>query len=273
MFVYYHYPCYDGEMSKTLWQTMYPEATYKKYKHQNEYKELYNYKNEEIVFLDITPPDKFLLDCNKYLIIDHHKNAVETLLEKKQNGENNLNNVNLIYDFNKSACMLVWGYLHGDDPMLPSVYHIGMKDMWKFSHPDTEPFCAYIETHYSNDLGDLLNLNNISKMIEDGKEIIKKDKDYVESIMTNSKTNIFINTEDNYLILNIKTDINKKYYKYMIEYAQNNYVDCDVLRIDNHPTYSLRRLKDYSNGNPVNVDSIARKYGGNGHSGAAGYKL
>jgi hypothetical protein len=268
MFVYYHYPCYDGEMSKTLWQNMYPNAIYKKYKHQNEYKELYNYKNEEIVFLDITPPDKFLLDCNKYIIIDHHKNAVETLLENKKN------NINLIYDFNKSACMLVWEYLFGDEYMPRSVYHIGMKDMWNFSHPDTEPFCAYIETQYNikKDCNfiDLLDENNINKMIEDGKEIIKKDKNYVESIM---KTNLFIDTEDNYMVLNIVFDGNKKYYKYMIEYAQKFYIDCDILRIHNHPTYSLRRLKDYSNGNPVNVDEVARKYGGNGHSGAAGYKL
>jgi hypothetical protein len=266
MFVYYHYPCNDGEMSKTLWQTMYPDATYIKYKHQNEYKELYNYKNEEIVFLDITPPNKYLLDCNKYLIIDHHKNAVETLLKNMKN------NITLIYDFNKSACMLVWEYIFGDEPMISSVFHIGMKDMWNFSHPDTEPFCAYIETHYKmENFNNLLNANNIKKMIDGGRFIIKQDKEYVKNLMKNNLINIFIDTEDNYLILNIKFNGNKKYYKYIIEYAQNNYKDCDVLRINNHPTYSLRRLKDFSNGNPVNVDKIARKYGGNGHSGAAGY--
>lgn len=262
MFVYYHYPCNDGEMAKTLWKMKYPDAIYKKYKHQNEYKELYNYKNETIVFLDVTPPTKFILDCNKYTVIDHHKNPVENLLNNKPN------NVELIYSFNKSGCMLVWEYLYGDEPLPRAVFHIGMKDIWDFSHKDTEPLCAYIESNYiitnNCDFTELLNENNINEMIKNGVNIVKEDKDYVKNIMKN----LTINTEDNYMVLNVVFDGNKKYYKYMIEYAQLYYIDCDVLRINNHPTYSLRRLK-----NSVNVDEIARKYGGNGHPGAAGYKL
>lgn len=267
MFVYYHYPCNDGEMAKTLWQQKYPDAKYIKYKHQNEYKELYNYKNETIVFLDISPPTKFILDCNKYIVIDHHKNPVETLLKE------NKNNVKLIHDFNKSGCMLVWDYLYGNKIMPLAVYHIGKKDIWDFSHKDTEPLCSYIETHYDikKDCNfiELLDDVNVKDMIVLGQHIVNEDKKYAENIMKN----LFIDIEENYMVLNVVFDGNKKYYKYMIEYAQLYYIDCDVLRIHNHPTYSLRRLKDFSNGNPVNVDVIARKYGGNGHPGAAGYKL
>ena len=62
-------------------------------------------------------------------------------------------------------------------------------------------------------------------------------------------------------------------FKYLIDYAAGEYNDVDILRIlhtekDNKSVYSLRSLKEN-----IFVDSIARKYGGNGHPKAAGYKI
>jgi nanoRNase/pAp phosphatase (c-di-AMP/oligoRNAs hydrolase) len=62
-------------------------------------------------------------------------------------------------------------------------------------------------------------------------------------------------------------------YKYLIEFAEENFDDSDVLRIlhsdtDNKKTYSLRSLKEH-----VKVDDMARFYDGNGHEKAAGYSI
>jgi hypothetical protein len=203
------------------------------------------------------------------------------LVEKKPN----LPNYNILLysqngfpeENNFSGCILTWKYFTPDE--LPSVvHHIGNKDVWDFSDPNTEEYCLGFN-HYIKNFTEHKRLDFI-------RELLLNDKnDFLfmnigcnlmsEYIMQAKEVfNIFsMDKFDDLNIIDIKCS-NTTLYKYLIEYAQKNkdlFNDADVLRIlhtetDIQKVYSLRSLKD-----GIKVDCIARHFGGNGHEKAAGY--
>ncbi len=298
--VFYHYPCNDGELSRVIWEYFKPNSSFYKWIHQNDHENEINIINNlpdksNVVFLDLTPNiiDK-LSNKHNYIIIDHHKNPILTLIGNKKN----LPNYNILLyvqkgflsgnpdNNNLSGCKLTWHYFSKEN--YPSVvYYIGSKDVWDFSNPNTEKYCQGFN-HHIKDLNDsskysfineLLNNNdNDDNFILFGEKIIEEYKIQASNIFTNNTININIETINNinYNIvdINVNNIINNiTIYKYLIEFAQDNFHDTDVLRILHTETndklcYSLRSLKDN-----IKVDEIARFYGGNGHEKAAGYTI
>ena len=283
--IFYHYPCNDGELAKTIWQLKYPKSKFVKWNHVEKHLAIDYINNiiepRQIVFLDICPTLDILPIKHKYIILDHHKNAVETL-NLSLNGPHQYDIV-VIYDILKSGCMLTWDYCFPTKVYPLVVKHIGNKDIWDFSDIDTEPYCLGY-----NDIINITNNNNMinstikvllnsdtiplhNMMIEIGNKMIKENQLNAGIYFCNIKYNKEIIDNIEYDIIDIEcSDTN--IYKYLIEYAQKTY-NSDVLRIlhTKQPTintYSLRSLKEH-----INVDTIARKYGGNGHMKAAGYSI
>ncbi len=299
--VFYHYPCNDGELSRVIWEYFEPFSIFYKWFHNNtNHEDDINIINNlpdksNIVFLDLTPItiiDK-LSNTHNYIIIDHHKNPILSLIEKKatlpdynillytQNGfpeENNL-----------SGCKLTWLYFKKfyndyeikDKEDYPSVvYYIGNKDVWDFSDPNTESYCLGLNSYIKNNqdydencrlnfLKDLLkNDDNDEKIINIGSTLISSYKEQAKDIFKNYSFDTF----DKLNIIDINCS-NTSLYKYLIEFAEENFDEQEVLRIlhsetDTQKIYSLRSLKDH-----VKVDEMARFYGGNGHEKASGYSI
>jgi hypothetical protein len=297
--VFYHFPCNDGELSRVIWENFEPSSKYYKWYHNNvEHEDEINIINNlpeksNIVFLDLTPItiiDK-LSNKHNYIIIDHHKNPILSLIKKKSM----LPNYNiLLYTQNGfpekndlSGCKLTWLYFKKfcktkeikDKEDYPSVvYYIGNKDVWDFSDPNTESYCLGLNSYIKNNNDDnnriiflkslLNNDNNDDKFINIGLLLINSYKEQAKIIFKDYSFDIF----DRLNIIDIKC-ANTGLYKYLIEFAEENFDDSDVLRIlhsetDNQKTYSLRSLKEH-----IKVDEMARFYGGNGHEKAAGYSI
>lgn len=263
---FYHSPCNDGELAKNIWKNKYPKTIFFPWIHSNELdnvKFLRKYKNEHIVFLDYCPKKEYLDNNNKYLIIDHHQNAISKISETE--------NIKMYCDTERSGCMLTWDYLYPNIEYPLSVFHIGNADIFHFNHVDTEPFSLSFKK-YNLDYNNLINLKEdddiYKQIIYEGKKLMSRYK--VEAITYFYMA--FIEHENinnkKYKIITINCD---KYiiYKYLIEIAKIQFKDCNVLKIKKKSglknSYSLRSL----DGTPV--DAIARKYGGNGHPMAAGY--
>jgi len=294
--VFYHFPCNDGELSRIIWEHFEPNSCFYKWKHYDTHEEEINIINSlpeysTVVFLDLTPAINIvnrLSTNNNYIIIDHHKNAIITLVENKKN----LPNYNILlyvqkgfllgnpdYNNNQSGCILTWQYFSKEK--LPSVvYYIGSKDVWDFSNPNTEKYCLgineYINNFNENDkicfMNKLLNDNNYDdEFINIGNKLIIEYKKKAVEVFNNYTFDTFNNIN----IVDVKCE-NTFIYKYLIEYAQDNknlFEDIDVLRIlhketETSKTYSLRSIKEH-----IKVDNIARFYGGNGHEKAAGYTI
>jgi hypothetical protein len=294
--VFYHFPCNDGELSRIIWEHFEPESCFYKWRHYDSHDEEINIINtlpeySTVVFLDLTPSVDIISKLtinNNYIIIDHHKNAIITLVENKRN----LPNYNILlfvqkgfsenpdYNNNLSGCILTWQYLTKDEIPLV-VNYIGSKDVWDFSNPNTEPYCLGLNEYIKNFnekeklcfIDGLLNNNNDKQLINIGNELIREYKQLAIEVFSNYSFDKFNNLN----IVDIKyINNNTNLYKYLIEYVKDNidfFEDIDVLRIlhnetDTSKTYSLRSIKDN-----VKVDEIARFYGGNGHEKAAGYTI
>jgi hypothetical protein len=290
--VFYHFPCNDGKLSQIIWNHFEPNSLFYKWIHNKntESIEIINNlpPNSSVVFLDITPPILLLPSSHSYIIIDHHKNAMLELIRNKPNHPN----YNILLYAEKgfpennmmSGCMLTWKYMTND--IYPSVvYHIGNKDVWNFNNPDTEPYClgyeisieTSIEISIETDkfIDNMLITNDMDgDIIKKGNELIEKYKSQATTYFTENMLKLTIETYDDitYNIIDITCpDINL--YKYLIDISKDYYNDMHVLRIlkeqnGNIKTYSLRSL--FPN---INVDNIARYYGGNGHEKAAGYTI
>ncbi len=291
--VFYHFPCNDGELSRVIWEYFEPDSKFYQWRHNNVAHEddinIINNLPEKstVVFLDLTPItiiDK-LSNNHNYIIIDHHKNPMQSLIEKKPN----LPNYNILLYAEKgfpennklSGCKLTWLYCNNklkENTNYPSVvYYIGNKDVWDFSDPNTESYCLglnnyiknYDDNHRINYLKSLLNTDeNDSKFINIGLSLITSYKEQAEEIFKNYAYDIF----DRMNILDVKCS-NTGLYKYLIDYAIENFDEQDILRIlhsetDTQRTYSLRSLKEH-----IKVDEMARFYRGNGHEKAAGYTI
>jgi hypothetical protein len=291
-FVFYHHPCNDGELSRVIWEKFEPNSTFYKWQHNNHEKEINIINNlsdkSTVVFLDITPTNiiEKLSNNHNYIIIDHHKDPMLKLVEKKPT----LLNYNILLHAQKgfpennnlSGCILTWKYF--TDDILPSVvHHIGNKDVWDFSDPYTEEYCVGFNQYIKN-FNDKRRIDLIKELLINNKNdfiFINIGSNLINEYIIQAKE-IFNNysmdksTEGNdYTIIDVKCS-NTILYKYLIEFAQENktvFNDADVLRIlhtetDIQKVYSLRSLKDN-----VKVDELARQFGGNGHEKAAGYYI
>jgi hypothetical protein len=292
-YVFYHYPCNDGELARVIWEHFEPNSTFYKWQHNNYETEINIINNlpdkSNIVFLDITPINiiEKLSNSHNYIIIDHHKDPMLKLVEKKPN----LPNYNILLysqkgfpnENNFSGCILTWKYFTNEE--LPSVvHHIGNKDVWDFSDPNTEEYCLGFN-HYIKHFTEKRRIDLIKELLMNDKNdflfmnigcnLMSEYINQAKEVFNNYSIDKLTEESDSYIIIDIKCS-NTALYKYLIEYAQENkenFNDADVLRIlhtetDIQKVYSLRSLKDN-----VKVDKLARHFGGNGHEKAAGYYI
>ena len=290
--VFHHYPCNDGELSRVIWEHFEPNSKFYKWQHNDHENEINIINNlpdkSTVVFLDLTPTNAIekLSNSHNYIIIDHHKNAMLSLVEKKTNLPNYYILLHAEKGFpennNFSGCILTWKYFTTDE--LPSVvHHIGNKDVWDFSDPNTEEYCIGFN-HYIRNFNEYKRIDFIKELLKSdkndfifiniGSELIEEYRKQAKEIFNNFSMDT--STEGyNLNIIDVKCS-QTILYKYLIEYVQDNkslYNDADILRIlhsedENKKTFSLRSLKEH-----VKVDEMARFFGGNGHEKASGYSI
>lgn len=286
-YVFSHYPCNDGELSRMVWEYFCQNSEHYNWQHtdhENEINLINNLPdNSNIVFLDVTPPINKLKNKHNYTIIDHHLNALLTLMFSDEFKTYNIK-LHIQEDFpkhnNLSGCMLTWDYF--TNMKYPSIiYHIGNKDVWNFNDINTEPYCIgydKIINKLSYDekkklIFSLFKSNYMdTELINVGNQEIMNYKNRAQSYFENINFSTDNIDDTIFNIIDIICEDNIMY-KYLIEYAELHYPTFDILRIlcINTPTikkYSLRSIQPH-----VKVDGLARKYGGNGHERASGYSI
>lgn len=285
-YVFSHFPCNDGELSRVIWQYYTPNSIFHNWKHGDITHNVNLIcdlpKNSDVVFLDLSPPLYSLPNHHNYIVIDHHKDAILTMKNNPEfiNYKVKLYIENGFPENNKmSGCMLTWQYFTINAP--PSVVrHIGAKDVWDFSDSNTEPY----HIGYNIILKSCETQNDRIKLITN---LFEKDRDIefiniglikIEEYRTRAHTIMQSITFDvdtvgdkQYSIAEIECS-EFELFKYMIEYAENN-IKKDVLRILHNTTLDKKTYSLRSIGSDICVDELARKYGGNGHQRAAGYSV
>ena len=69
------------------------------------------------------------------IVLDHHKTAAAELAGLPY----------AVFDMTRSGAGIVWDHYHPDTPRPIAVTHIEDRDLWKFAHEYTRPFCTCVQ--------------------------------------------------------------------------------------------------------------------------------
>lgn len=219
----------------------------------------------EVWVVDFTFPDMdalYELAGEKLVWIDHHETARDShnlLWDSDLKGYRSLDD---------SACVLAWVYCFNH--LIPAAVNlIGDRDMWRFDFENTKPFCAganaIIDSPLNKEWGAFLDVGNqyaIRYVVGIGNVILKAQETRVKNLFYSGVDIDFHGL--NARLVNATSDISELG-EYI--YSLPEYEIAVMWQVKGDKTiFSLRS-------NTVNCAEIAKKYGGGGHRGAAGFTI
>lgn len=214
-----------------------------------------------VYFLDLCPQKKFLLELldagHEVVVIDHHKTAVEDVVGMVHP------NLRLIMDQSHSGAVLSWNYFNpGVEPPIAFRW-IEDRDLWKNAIPESE---AAVETllayDYDFDTWDKLIVDEARLLAESTPLLALKRKRIGEIVSRAYFTNVGgydvpVVNADFYLneVLTVLSD----------KYPDSPFAAAWYRRGNGSKKWSLRSRGTFD------VQELAKRYGGGGHPGSAGF--
>ena len=223
---------------------------------------------EQVIVTDFSFPVsemKRLADGRELVWIDHHKSAMEEFQGIADDWPG-------IRDLSEAACVLTWQYFFPGKPVPRAVVLIGDRDIWRWAEKDTGPFneSLYHQDHHADnaEFWKPLFKNDavlLKKMISEGAWLREISLNRVTHMMEarsyevefEGYQTLAINTRGNGDIGNYGRDRG-----YEIVYTYVDEIQVGVL------TTVVTLFS-----NKIDVSVIAKRYGGGGHAGAAGFSF
>jgi uncharacterized protein len=217
---------------------------------------------KDVVMVDFSYKRPVLLEmaekANSILILDHHKTAIEDLVDLPAN-------VIAKFDIGRSGAMLAWDHFFPERSPPPLLLHIEDRDLWRFALEKTRQIQANVFSHpYDFDVWDALMAAEASELASDGEAIERKHfKDIRELLGVTTRQMII----GGHLVpvanlpYTMSSDAGHELAKGWPFGAC--YWDTPDGRV-----FSLRSTDE---GEDVSV--IAKQYGGGGHRNASGFKV
>jgi oligoribonuclease NrnB/cAMP/cGMP phosphodiesterase (DHH superfamily) len=196
--------------------------------------------------------------------IDHHKTALEDL--------DNLSDLPGKRDLDRAACVLTWEYFFPEASLPIAVAYIGDRDIWKLEFPQTKPFNEGLFFEDSRPFNDQLwerllddDRAFLSNLVERGDVLYQARMLSIERLINRSGFEVEFNGHRTLAVNGhasgeLGEAIREKGYEIGYCYSEG---------IQNGELMTFVTL--YSN--QVDVSEIAKKYGGGGHPGAAGFSF
>jgi len=216
------------------------------------------------------------------IIIDHHKTAVDMMneLEEKipEGLVKDLFNIQSLVRSGVSACELTWDYLyHCVRPMPRALKWIGDRDVWKWEYLETKAFTAGMmiedqdpKSHIWKILlaGGKPEASKVQQIISNGEVCLK----FIEKQRAQIReANMFEARLDGQrcLALNVGYPVfsSELFGEELKDYPFGVGFSFDGTTY----TYQLRSEKNPETSQQIDVSEIAKKHGGGGHLGSAGF--
>jgi uncharacterized protein len=152
--VIFHYPCSDGgggAFCAKLWceEKGLPEPEYLGFRPGKPAYDLPDLTGKTVMMVDITlnrdSLDKIAHECDRFVLLDHHKTAEEDL---KNFGKGDPK-VRVIFDRHRSGAQIAWDYLFPDQRRPDFINYIADRDLWEWKYIESKPFSAAVFTKYS----------------------------------------------------------------------------------------------------------------------------
>lgn len=270
MICYFHQSDLDGICSAAIIKHKYPWVELIPLNYGDDYDEKIfsrNFKNETIFFVDITtqPADIMseLTISNRVIILDHHITAIDSIKALNWEPEG-------ILDTSKAGCELAWQYCFPYQEIPLPVYYLGRYDVWDHSNKCTVPFQYGMrlknlapDSHYWKYLFDVNYTSLQYDIIEEGWLLIEWEKNQNARRAANSFETEFEGLRA--IVCNggggsplFDSVYNEDRHDIMVSFI---YTKNKIW------TYGL-----YSTKSDVHCGEIAKRRGGGGHKGAAGFQ-
>lgn len=269
--VIYHSPCCDGFGSAfSAWyylNTTYPER-----------KVLYHpttfnipppdVKEKNVLICDFSYKkeimDKIMLECNKLVVLDHHKTAESDLKD--------LPETNKVFRMDHSGAYLTWRYFHFTKPVPKMIQYIQDNDIWTKKLDMTNEIGSYIYSlpYTFEEYSKLLDDKYIEKqVILMGIGMIKQNNSYINSVIGSMVPKFLEINNKYYFVVHLNSTTLKSELGNM---ALTIFPNCNFSAIysinDTSTSFSLRSSPTKSD-----VTEIAKLYKGGGHRNASGINL
>lgn len=227
-------------------------------------------KNDVLYMVDFSLPieDMQRLESMCDLVwIDHHKTALKAANKVAFNPKG-------LRELDMAGCELTWRYCYPGCNMPKGVYLLGRYDIWALSDPDVLPF-QYGMRQLSNHPNDPASIFVWNDIFQDDENFIKNVIDcgyvilkYIE--IDNEKRCKAMCYEFEFegykcVAANVGM-VNSQFFDFIYDPQ-----DYDVMITYYNKGGKYWHVSLYTTKKEINVGEICKKYGGGGHSGAAGF--
>lgn len=228
--------------------------------------------------------DEVARQAKSLLILDHHKSAAEDLAGIQapfaMDWERHLGNVYqdgcegmsgkpyALFDMERSGAGLAWDFFHPDTPRPKLIQHIEDRDLWRFRLKDTRAISGDL---FSRPY-DFATYDDMAALVESDPSVVISGGEAIERKLQKDVAELLGVMTRRMVIGGVNVPVANLPYTMASEAAGKLaegepfaacYFDGAEVR-----TFSLRSRKD-----GMDVSAIAKRYGGGGHAGAAGFRV
>jgi len=269
MITFYHSADLDGFASGAIVKHKYPETEfyYINYGDEFPWHLLEGHDNAFMVDFSLPPEDMLrLIETIDLVWIDHHETAIEDA-EKFGYQCKGIQKIGI------AGCELTWEYLFPDIGMPFAIHLLGRYDVFDLKK-DVVPFQYYMKSlgdtrpDRHNVWGDVLSggYKFIQKALLKGRKI---EEERTRADAEYCKAYSFETTFDGYKTI----AINKGFTGSKIFDSVWDNTKYDIMLVFNWGKKGHWKVSLYSDRDDVHVGDIAKRYGGGGHKGAAGFMV
>ncbi len=233
--------------------------------------------DKHVIIVDFSYPKDVLLEmaetARSIAVIDHHKTAKAELKDFPElPGEGDLpgQDIHVLFDMEKSGCVMAWEYFHPDESVPVLLEHIQDRDLWKFEMEGSKEIHAALMS-YTFDLKLWTGFvdrapSSTNFLVREGEAILRRHLLDVDKLLSTFEVPVEIG---GYLVPaanlppTMASDGGHALAQRMPEAFAAIFWDTREGR-----TYSLRSVEG-----GMDVSKIAKQYGGGGHHNAAGFKV
>jgi len=254
--ILYHANCPDGfGAAWAAWKKLGPDINYIPVHPGDPAPELS--ADAEVLMVDVAYPRTRHIELSgkvkSVTVVDHHITNMRELAGLP----------NAHFDMNHSGAVLAWMHLHPEKPVPEFLLYVEDRDLWRFKLPDSREVSASLSSYEMKfDLWEALATMGMDKLKHDGGVILRAQSRLVEDICATS----FWKVIDGHRVPVVNATILRS------EVGDRL---CQI-----HPTapfaayfFEKEKLRCWGLRSPgrFDVSAIAKKYGGGGHPGAAGF--
>ena len=183
---FYHAGCPDGfGAAWAVWRAWGDDARYIAHGHESPI-DLLHLEGEQVVFVDITPPNPVLRDlvevAGELILLDHHVSARDRCaadlgLENALDASSH----HVHFDLDHSGAVLAWKHFHPDDPLPDLLGYVEDQDLWSWKLPRSEEVNAAIGSYPRKfEVWDELAARPIQELAREGEPILRANRMDVE---------------------------------------------------------------------------------------------